>query len=175
MLYIKTMEVYESHKLRTYGLIGLTLCFAVPLMVFTGFAIVEGGIFLTAFIFIDCLVLLPLSLMSFYFYYFRLWIKFVIDNEKFEIIGPHQKKTMYWSEFDNMRLKVKGTKIGLIQATSRDRVNFRIHFYRGDSKRIVKFIKFHFFKQEKGRQILDLILNFSQELGKDVILTKRYI
>jgi len=72
-------------------------------------------------------------------------------------------------------LKVKGNKIGLTQATTRDRVNFKIHFYRKDSKRIVKYIKFHFFKQLKGRQILDLILTFSQDKGKDVILTKRYI
>ena len=169
------MEVFESHKFRTYGLIGLTLCFAVPLMIITGFAIVEGCILLSVFIFIDCLVLLPLGLASFYFYYFKLWIRFVIDKEKFEIIGPHHTKSTYWSEFDYMRLKVKGHHIGLTQATTRNRVDFRIHFYRQDSKRIVKYIKFHFFKQLKGRQILDLLLTYSQDLGKDVILTKRYI
>jgi len=169
------MEIYESHKFRTYGLIGLTLCFTVPLMIFTGFAIVEGGLFLKAFIFIDCLVLLPLGFMSFYFYYFKLWISFVIDEEKFEIIGPHSTKSVYWSEFDKMRLKVSGHHIGLVQATSRYRVDFRIHFYRQDPKRLVKYIKFHFYKQLNGKQILDFILTFSQDKGKDVILTKKDI
>jgi len=169
------VTIDEFHRFRTYSFIGLTLCFTVFLMILTGFGIAEGGMMLQAFISIDCLVLIPLGLGSFYFYYFRLWIKFVINEEKFEIVGPHYTKSVYWSEFAHMRLKVKGNKVGFTQATSRDRVNFKIHFYRKDSKRIVKYIKFHFFKQSKGRQILDLILTYSQDLGKDVILTKRYI
>ena len=176
MLYIIPMEVYESHKLRTYAFIGVTIFFAVFLMILTGFGIVLGGIMaLKLFIFIDCLVLLPFGSASFYFYYSKLWIKFVINEEKFEIVGPHYTKSVYWSEFDHMRLKVKGHHVGFTQATTRNRVDFKIHFYRKDSKRIVKYIKFHFFKQSKGSQILDLILTYSQDLGKDVILTKKYM
>ncbi len=176
MFYIIPMEVYESHKLRTYAFIGVTIFFAVFLMILTGFGIALGGIMaLKIFVPIDCLVLIPLGSASFHFYYSKLWIKFLINEEKFEIVGPHYTNSVYWSEFDHMRLKVKGHKTGFIQATSRARVDFKIHFYRKDSKRIVKDIKFHFFKQSKGGEILNLILTHSQNLGKDVILTKRYM
>ncbi|MFX1316291.1 MAG: hypothetical protein ACFE9T_10535 [Promethearchaeota archaeon] len=169
------MTVYESHKLKTYAFISVTICFSVPLIILTGFGIVEGGILLTVFIFLDFLILIPLSLISFYLYYFKLWIKFEINEEKFEIIEPHHTKPIYWSEFDNMKLKVKGHHVGLTNVTSRYSVTFWIHFYRNDSKRVIKYLNFTFVKQLNGKQILDLILTYSQNLGKDVILTKRYI
>lgn len=168
------MEVIEFHKARTYAIIGLTLCFTVFLMTITGLMIVEGGIFIIFFIFIDCLILIPLGLMSFYFYYFKLWTKFVIDNEKFEIIGPHQKKSVYWSEFDYMRLNVKGRHIGFTQTTSRHSVSFKIRLFRKE-KKFLRKISFWFVKQSNGDAILDSILKYSQDMGKDVILNKRYM
>lgn len=176
MFYIKPMEVYESHKLRTYAFIGVTLFFTAFLMVLTVFGIFLGGIMaLQILVPIDCVVLIPFGCLSFHFYNSKLWIKFVIDEEKFEIVVPHYTKSVYWSEFDHMRLKVKGHHVGWIDAASRSRVDFWIHFYRKDSKKVVKYINFHFFKHSNGGQILDLILTYSQNLGKDVILTRKYI
>ena len=169
------VTIDEFHKFRTYSFIGLTLCFTVFLMILTGFGIAEGGMMLQAFISIDCLVLIPLGLGSFYFYYFRLWIKFVIDEEKFEIVRPHSKKTILWSEFDIMKLKVKGRHYGLTEATTRRRVDFKIRLFHQGSKKNLRYIHFAFIKQSNGETILNAILTYSQDKGKDVILTKRYM
>ena len=66
MFYIKPMEVYESHKLRTYAFIGVTLFFTVFLMVLTFFLFFLGGIMaLQIIVPIDCLILIPLGSLSF--------------------------------------------------------------------------------------------------------------
>jgi len=168
------MEVYESHKLRVYSFIGILLCLAVFFITITILVSPEEMLFL-AFIFMDCLILIPLGLFSFYFYYTNLWKKFVIDEEKFEIIGPHSKKTIVWSEFDNMKLKVKGHHYGLTQTTTRRSVDFKIRLFHKDSKKILRYIHFWFVKQSNGEAILNSILTYSQDKGKDIILTKRYI
>ncbi len=168
------MEVYESHKFRTYAFIGIILCLAVFFITITILASPEETLFL-AFIFMDCLILIPLGLYSFYFYYTNLWKKFVIDEEKFEIVRPHSKKTILWSEFDIMKLKVKGRHYGLTEATTRRRVDFKIRLFHQGSKKNLRYIHFAFIKQSNGETILNAILTYSQDKGKDVILTKRYM
>ncbi|MFX1316482.1 MAG: hypothetical protein ACFE9T_11500 [Promethearchaeota archaeon] len=173
---MESNEVEIYRYLGTKQLIALSCIIVVVLAVPLGlFSMAPGGFFFLVLI-VLLIIVAFIGLLGYYTYTRNKWIRFVISNERFMLIKPKKVKfEIHWSEFEVMKLKVLGEEIGSLKPRKMQRRTnmFKIKLLRKSDQRVIKDVKFAWPNRREARQIMDLIIEYATNMGRDVILKKR--
>lgn len=166
-------ELVENLKTRYYIFFGCIVgLFIILTIAFSGFP----GVAFIYFLIFEGVLLAIIVPLSVYAYSRNKWVRYVLSNEKFMIIKPKKIRfEISWSEFDAMKLKALGKEIGSLKPIELQRRTnvFKIKFLIGPDQQIIKSIKFAILNRAKARQLMDAIIEYTTNKGKDVILKKR--
>ena len=164
-------EVTEQKRLRVYSQIILTIFFVI-------FFITLASLvpeYLYMFSGLGFLVLCPLSALSFYEYTNNLRKKFSISVEEIKLQKTHKLIKIRWDEFDILRVKIKGEFSMDFTAIYREYTKFRILCIDQKSNKTIQSFNFRFYNRKKGKEVLDLLINFAQRKNKELKLKKKHM
>jgi hypothetical protein len=98
------------------------------------------------------------------------WIRFTISDHFVQLARQRGSiKQIQWPQFSAMKLRIKGSHIGMFAITSRNNTDIDLRFLNPDDQTLLR-MKFHFRDKPNAYQLLHHVEDFANRMGKQLIL-----